>query len=92
MENIMPVYDLLPANLLLCLRPGANPDLLAAFDEETWADVLRQARHYNLAPLLYQRLVRERPELTLPPEAAAALRDAYYHTLAENSRRYNTLA
>lgn len=92
MESIIQIPEMIPSNLLLCLRPDADLKLLSLFNEETWSTVLQQARLHDIVPLLYQRLIREKPGLVLPPNIYDGIRTAYYCTLAENSLRYATLA
>ncbi len=87
----MPISNLLPSNLLLCLRPDTDQFLLSQLNAETWEQILKQAKQYYVVELLYQRLIREKPALTLPTGSYSEIRTAYYRTLADNSRHYAVL-
>ena len=88
----MRISEVIPSNFLLCLRSDTDQNLLSLFNDDTWLQVLQLARRYGIFPLLYQRLIRERATLLLPTFIYQPIRAAYFQTLAENSRRYATLA
>ena len=77
--------DALLALLRARLRLAA-PDvalLPAANDRQAWADLVELAHAERVSPLVY--LVVKDGEYC-PPEALAALRGVYYHTLQSNTR------
>ena len=80
------------ANFLLCLRPETEQAVLNQWSLESWHAILEQAARFQLVPLLFQRLVRERPGAWLPPQVEHELRNGYYRTLALNAQNYATIA
>jgi hypothetical protein len=81
------------SNLLLdCLRPAAPLHALETFGPDDWLALLQQAGRYFLGPLLYQRLIRERPAQSLvPSETEQTLQQVYYWTLKKNMLAYHLL-
>jgi hypothetical protein len=78
----------IPADLLLCLRRGADLSPLIELSAHAWQVLVDGAHQHYLAPLLYQRLKRE---ALVPPQVLEALRLSYYRNLAENARKFALL-
>jgi len=89
LPNPDPILEL---QILQCLQRGSDLDFLHNLDRTTWLAFLNQANFYSLIPLLYQRLVRERPGQTLlPAEVSQLLRTTYYKSLGKNTVNFHLL-
>ena len=78
-------------SLLSCLRREGEPARLDGLGPAERQELLWQARLQGLAPLLYQRLAREKTAALLPADAAQFLREAYYESLGRNLVLFNEL-
>ena len=73
------------------LRQGEQQQMLDAYNVEEWREILAQAQIQQLAPLLYQRLVKDRKKEGLPDEVARVLQESYYRCLRRNLLKFNEL-
>ncbi len=65
--------------------------MLDGYNLEEWRGLLAQAQIQKLAPLLYQRLVKERGKEGLPEEVPVVLRENYLECLGRNLVQFNEL-
>jgi hypothetical protein len=82
----------MPDLLLDCIRTGSQFQALEALTSDDWQALLREAEQHSLGPLLYQRLICERPKpFQVPSEIEQKLRQTYYQTLRQNMLAYHLL-
>lgn len=79
--------------LLVCVRRGADPaeiQMLLRSDLD-WEQILGDATHHGVAPLVYSTLKTVTDRATVPPAVMERLARLYYHQAAMNAQLYSEL-
>jgi hypothetical protein len=84
--------DLIPLNLLLCLRPDTDANVLAQLSREDWTTLLQQAKRFRVTPMLFRRILRQKPDIPIPPDVRHEISKAYYYNVRRNIVIYVTIA
>lgn len=81
--------------LLSCLSVNSVVSSNACYQsllETDWEELLQQSDRHGVSPLLYHRLKTIHPEIPIPPEITARLRQAYLVNAARNLGLFHNLA
>ena len=78
--------------IIKLLKRDADLEGLAGLTKTDWDLLVSQAHFSQVAPILYQRLVKENHTHPIPQAVTLQLRDAYYVCLGNNLRLNNALS